>query len=768
MKRSAATLLLLIAAAVAFAATVSRPHQSVGLVLSGGGAKGIAHIGVIQALEENDISIDYVAGTSMGAIVGSLYAMGYTPAEMMDLITSRDFGYWSTGTIDPSLAYYFDKAPESPAMFSFNIGHADSTAAVPASLISPLPMNLEFMRLFSPYTAACGRDFDRLMVPFRCVASDAVAKRKVVLSGGDLGSSVRASMSFPGVFQPTEIDGRLLYDGGLYDNFPLDVMRSDFAPDIMIGVDVSSSDSGPQTSILAQLETMICAPEPENIPADELVRLRLHLDRFGLLDFSKAREIYRIGYDAAIASIDSIRERVHARTPAAVRAVRRAEFRARVPYLRFDSLHVEGGTRQQNRYIRHLFIRGTDASADTFGIAHTREAYYRTISTGRIRDMRLDARQNDSTQLFGLGVRAFLRNDLQAGVGGYITSSTNSYLFLSGRWSTLSFHSVDAGVRAWLGQSYMAGALDARIYTPTRHAMSLGALAVASRRKYYENATAFFDSRQPVYVITKEYFGRLKWSLAAGRSGAVDIFGGAGNLLGYFYGDNTMESYERGRDRTSYVLWQAGADYSRNTLDSPNFPCTGGEVRARAMAVGGSYEYRRAGSDIIAEKSSPAWLQAELRTRHYISPSRRFSLGLESHTVLSTRKLVGDYNAAVASAAVFSPTPAAADAFRASFRANSFVAAGVVPVFRYNDALSARVGFYGFLPLRAICENADGTARYGRWLRQPQFYGEAAIAYRLPFASVAGWCNYSTGLDCGWNVGISFGIYITAPKFLQI
>lgn len=85
----------------AFAANSAAARQSVGLVLSGGGAKGIAHIGVIQALEENDIPIDYVTGTSMGAIVGSLYAMGFTPADMMELITSREFGYWSTGTIDP-------------------------------------------------------------------------------------------------------------------------------------------------------------------------------------------------------------------------------------------------------------------------------------------------------------------------------------------------------------------------------------------------------------------------------------------------------------------------------------------------------------------------------------------------------------------------------------------------------------------------------------------------------------------------------------------
>ena len=108
-------------------------------------------------------------------------------------------------------------------------------------------------------------------------------------------------------------------------------MRSDFAPDIMIGVNVGSSDKGPQTSIIAQLENLICAPDPADVPADELVGMRIDLDRFGLLDFGKAQEIYRVGYDAAMAHMDSIRSRVTSRTLPAARAMRREQFRARVP-----------------------------------------------------------------------------------------------------------------------------------------------------------------------------------------------------------------------------------------------------------------------------------------------------------------------------------------------------------------------------------------------------------------------------------------------------
>ncbi len=255
-------------------------HQSVGLVLSGGGAKGIAHIGAIKALEENNIPIDYVTGTSMGAIVGALYACGYTPEEMMELITSDYFANISTGRIDPSLEYYFTRQPASPRMFAIPIGNRAKTSADtvfnPQSLINPMPMDFAFMEIFGAYTAQCGGNFDKLMVPFRCVASDVSARRAKVLDSGSLAASVHASMSFPLIFQATRIDGNILYDGGIYDNFPVDVMRKDFAPDIVLGFDVGTPDKGEPNSYLRQLELLVTEHQTKDIPYS--TGMRVHVD----------------------------------------------------------------------------------------------------------------------------------------------------------------------------------------------------------------------------------------------------------------------------------------------------------------------------------------------------------------------------------------------------------------------------------------------------------------------------------------------------------
>ncbi len=736
--------------------------QSVGLVLSGGGSKGIAHIGVIQALEDNDIPIDYITGTSMGAIVGGLYACGYTPDEMLELILSRGFSYWSTGKIDPNLTYYFNREPASPTMLFVPIARKDTASAVPESLKSPLPMNFAIVHHFAAYKAQCGGDLDRLFVPFRCVASDVAGHRKKVLDHGSVGDAIRASMSFPIVFQPTVIDSTTLYDGGIYDNFPVDVMRRTFAPSIMIGVTVNTPTTGPQTSFMDQLENLIIQNNDYSLPSDEGIKMHIDLHQFGLLDFPKARQIYQIGYDHAMAMMDSIKARVKGRMPASTRRLQRAVFKARSPYVRFDRVNVSGGTPRQNEYLRYLFRPA--AGSDTIGIARARDAFYRAISSGKLRDLGAHATCNDSTGLFTLDLKAAVKGSFKVGFGGYITSSTNSYIYLSAGYSSLSFRSLNAGVNAWIGQSTMAGAFNGRIYLHTPLPSAIGVEAVVSRQKYYETEHMFYDDKNPTFIIGHEYFGRVKWSVATGRLGALDIGAGYGSLRTSYFRDNTLDSYDRGRDHSTYDIGQIFVRYTSSTLDDENYPTAGHAYNFTAMGITGRNKLTGSTHDSRNVK----WLQGEVRTRNFFTLCDKFSLGLESDVLLSTRPLPATYSAAISTAPAFTPTPAAGNSFNATFRAYSFGAAGLIPVWRISSSLSARVGAYAFIPVHKIYEIDDtDLPRKGKLLSNPEAFAEAAVTYRFPFASISGYANYATLPGDKWHVGISFGIFILPPSFLR-
>lgn len=766
--RASRCLFLSILLSVLPALLKAQAHQSVGLVLSGGGAKGIAHIGLIQALEDNDIPIDYITGTSMGAIVGGLYACGYTPAEMMELINSDYFGYLSAGKADPAFTYYFSKGSPSPQMFAMSVGGRDSTARSkifnPQSLISPMPMSFGFMQIFSAYGAQCGGNFDRLFVPFRCVASDVAQKRKKVMGAGDLGESIRASMSFPLIFQATEIDGQVLYDGGIYDNFPVGVMQTEFAPSVIIGSDVSAPSDGPANSYFQQLDLLVSRAQSYEVPPEAGIKVRIDVSNFGLLDWDRADAIYRAGYRRGIEMMDSIKTRIPTRADSTARRLRRAVFKSGTPALRFDSVNVEGATKRQNEYIKYLFhpAKGTD----TIGIDRARLAFYRALSSGKMSYLRPRAHvNNDSAGLFTLDLKALVKSNFSVGAGAYITSSNNSYLYLRGGYSSLSFSSVSTDIEAWIGQSYMAGALTGRLDIASALPSALVLNAVASRRKYYEDEELFFRDNEPAFVTAHEYFAKLAWAMAAGRRGCVDIGLGGGKLRNTFYSPGHEGGYREGRHHVDFALGQAYAAYRSSTLDNINYPLSGSSLNASFAAVLGKATCGQAGADGRGTDKHMAWLQLDAHWRNYISLGRHWVLGTEARALLSNRPLPGSYEASVSSAPAYSPTPASTNTFNPALRANSFLAATVVPVYKFNSSLSARFSASVFAPLRGIREGDGGTARFGRCFDSTEFFGELNLVYALPFGNIAGYCNYSSSPG-KFHGGISFGIYLPAPSFL--
>lgn len=749
--------------------------QSVGLVLSGGGAKGIAEIGAIQALEDNDIPIDYIAGTSMGAIVGGLYACGYTPAEMMEMIASKGFGYWSTGTIDPSLTYYFLRQPQTPAFARLNVNlsrtdSADTTPGIlPASLISPLPMNFAFMDLFAAYTAQCSSDFNNLFVPFRCVTSDITAKKKIVCRSGQLSDAIRASMSFPCVFAPIKMNGVYVYDGGLYDNFPVDVMREDFAPDIMIGVDVHASDKGPQPhNIITTIENMAQVKQDYNLPADEGVHVRINVSEFSLLDWGKAKELYDIGYRRTMEMMDTIKSRVTSREPTETRRLRRAVFKSASPYVRFDSVHVTGGTRAQNEYLSHLF---KPEKTDTFGITQARMAYYRALTPGQLRNLMPQADYNSRNGLFTLSLDADVKNNFSVGAGGYLSSSSNSFIFLSADYSSMSFRSTDARLMGWIGQNYMAAEFDGRLYMTSTHPSAFHLEAVFSRHKFYESDKLFYQDNSPAFITTYNAFGRLYYGWALGSKGKIQIGVGGGQERHNFYTSDRGDFSSSDKVRTNTNIAQALLRLEYNTLDNQSYPSAGYCVKTTVIGAIGKYHYR----ELTGQNSGMTcdddarWIQGELKADYYMPLANRFTLGLGADVMLSTRGLLNTYYASLVNAPAYAPTPATLNIFNKRFRANSFVAAGVTPIWMPVKNAQVRLTANVFLPVRRIEQRApDNLApRWGGWFRNPEFVGELDLVYNLPFASVCGYVNYLTYPARNWNVGLSFGLYFTAGKLLR-
>ncbi|MDD3643720.1 MAG: patatin-like phospholipase family protein [Candidatus Krumholzibacteria bacterium] len=236
-----ALLLPALAASPAAGEPPAADRPRIGLALSGGGARGAAHIGVLKVLEEMRIPIDCVAGTSMGSIVGGMYAMGMTPAEIEELVSTID---WSDAFLDDiprDDRSFRRKRDDDSYLVRQRPGISGFTLRFPPGILNGQKIDLLLKRHTMPAREV--RDFDDLGIPYRAVAADIETGEQIVLGGGDLALAIRASMSIPIVFAPREIEGRLLVDGGIACNLPIDVARA-MGADIVIAVDISTPLAG--------------------------------------------------------------------------------------------------------------------------------------------------------------------------------------------------------------------------------------------------------------------------------------------------------------------------------------------------------------------------------------------------------------------------------------------------------------------------------------------------------------------------------------------
>ncbi|WP_277589989.1 patatin-like phospholipase family protein [Pseudomonas chlororaphis] len=302
MRRLLSCLLLCLLPVFLHAAEAPRPK--IGLVLSGGAARGLAHIGVLKALEEQGVKIDAIAGTSMGAVIGGLYASGYKIDELEKLALSID---WQQALSDapprediPFRRKQDDRDFLVKQKLSFR---DDGSLGLPLGVIQGqnLALLLESMLAHASDT----RDFDKLPIPFRAVATDIASGEKVVFRKGHLPRVIRASMSIPAVFAPVEMDGRLLVDGGMTDNIPLDVAR-DMGVDIAIVVDIGTPLRSRQqlatvVDVLNQSITLMTRRNSEEQLATlhkNDVLIQPPLASFGVTDFGRAQEMIDAGYRA--------------------------------------------------------------------------------------------------------------------------------------------------------------------------------------------------------------------------------------------------------------------------------------------------------------------------------------------------------------------------------------------------------------------------------------------------------------------------------------
>lgn len=304
--------LLLLAAAMQAAPAPEAPHPRFGLALSGGGARGIAHVGVLRALEDNGLRPDSIAATSMGAVVGALYASGRRGPELQRIVESFDWERLFSGRPERRFVPVTRRLDEMPSLFSLGFQHWK--VKLPSAALGDYRVNRFLTRHLAEAGFRAGNDFDRLPIPFRAVAAALDNGDRVVLAQGDLPRAVRASMSIPVFFLPVDWNGRLLVDGGVADNLPVGVAREQGA-EVVLAVDVSSPPLTREeyesiTGVANQLSNALTGLQNKRFHQKADFEIRPDLGRHSALNYNDLDLLIARGYAAGLAIVGPLKERL--------------------------------------------------------------------------------------------------------------------------------------------------------------------------------------------------------------------------------------------------------------------------------------------------------------------------------------------------------------------------------------------------------------------------------------------------------------------------
>ena len=717
--------------------------QSVGLVLSGGGARGLIHIGVIRALEERGIPIDYIAGTSMGSIIGGLYAAGYSTEEMEAIFRSNEVELWMNGEVDNRYMYFFKKnQPNSNWLqINFSLDSSFFSPTIPTNLISPKQMDLAFVEIMGAADAASKGDFNRLMVPFRCNATDIGKRKEVVFSNGPLKDAVRASMSFPFVFKPLVLDSCILYDGGMMNNFPTHIMEQEFHPDYTIGVVASQlfSSNPDEENIFSIISSMITEPNRTEgqLAGKGLVLYPPVPQDIGVTDFAKGIDLIETGYRYTLNFIDSIRKDVHRVVPQEAVTRKRENFLQSLPPFCIGSLKINGLSPYQEKIIRPILIK----EDEVVSITEFKKRYSKLMLEEKIESIYPHLSFDSIRQNYRIELDIKKKKPISFKFGGHISTGTYTTLYTQVMYQNLGLQSVSTGVDAYFGRFYnsIVGLLrlDYFLQPPFYQMIKFG----MQRWNHFDaaNRLMLLGQDNGYFLVESNTFFQYNLAFPIRQKSqwktGFTLFSENNN---YFQSRNIAPTDTS--DQNIFRGYKLHAVYEYNTTDFMYFSTQGTHIQIEAAYQTGT-EINIPGNTsqtkLVLGKTH-SWITINGKLASTLKLMNHYRLGLFTHIAVSNQPVFASYTATSLHANTFAPTPESNISYLTQFRNPNFAAIGINNIFTIYKQFQIRMDAYYFQPLLKVEELEDNRVKQRKILLDEfSLLLYAAVAYPTKRGPVA-------------------------------
>ncbi|MBS1979880.1 MAG: patatin-like phospholipase family protein [Bacteroidetes bacterium] len=720
-------------------------QQKVGLVLSGGAAKGIAHVGVLKALEENEIPIDYIVGTSMGGIVGGCYAAGMSPAQIEEIVTSKAFLNWVNGTIEESNRYYYYRKDDDPSFLKLNLS-LDSTLNVlfNSSIASDLALNFAIAEKLAQSSSASKNNFDSLFVPMRVMASDIFTQNQVELSKGSLGDAIRATQTAPFFYTPIRVDGKYLFDGGVYNNFPVDVMQKNFNPDVLIGANVSSKvydqyPYGEDEKLISRslLYMLLDKSDPSRIPPSGIY-IQPNLKKFSSFDFGRARALIDSGYAQTMRQMPEIKLKIRTRITCEEVAIKRNHFNNKLKPLIVNKIVFDGFDTSQKKYLNRFLKNGKRP----LYFSDIQKGYFQLVSDDYFNSVypsfAFDPRSRDYS--FKLTKRPV--NNFQVNFGGVIATRDINNIYLGLNYYSFERFLTHAQLNLSTGDFYKSGQLKVRFDFPFFGQFYVEPEATINNWNFLQGNDIIAKRFSPTVLIRADRKYGMNIGFPVARQLKTFINGAYIANNDQYINTKVISSTDT-LDQLELSGMRFGFGLSFSSLNRKQYASEG-----KALSISGNFfslqEELKPGSTSINKAQTQAnrsWLQAKASIEQYFKKGI-YSSGYLLEGVLSNQPTFTNYFGTIINAPAFNPLQDSRTLLLQNFRAFNYVAGGWRNVFSIRKNLDFRVEAYAFKPLQIIDQGSDQKAKIEQRIEQIYFAGMANVVMHSTVGPISLSVNY--------------------------
>lgn len=721
------------------------------MVLSGGGAKGVSHIGVIRALEENGIPIDYIAGTSMGAIIGGLYASGYSPDDMVRIINSEEFTRWTSGKLDPEYSYFFRKSQPDASWLSFKFKY-DSVlqTQLPTNIVSPVRMDFAFQELFAEAAAASGYDFNNLMVPFRCVAADIHRNKPYILRKGDLGSAIRASMTFPFYFKPIRIDGKLLFDGGMYNNFPSDVALEDFYPDIIIGSKAAGDYEPPEEDDLkSQLSNMLMGETKFNLYCDASVLIEPKLKPVNVIDFSNTKAFIDSGYCAAVRAVPEIRQFVIEIVTKAMHDSIRANFNARKPEIFVNSVQINGLQSGQSLYVANAVLGQVNKKknslyySDRQSLDRIKSGYFKVIGENKLTSAYPTFKYDSISRNYVFIIDAKYEKGLTADFGGCISSGGSNEIFLQLKYSIWRKSATTLRINGSFGRFYNSALAGGRIELPGTHPKYLEAEYTFNQFNYYQTHSFFFIDDSPSFLYENNSYFRFDAGFPVTFRGKFELGATFGRNRADYFQTNTA-TQEDVADRTRFDFYSPYILAEFSTLNRKQYSNQGSRLYTLLQFVSG-LEKHTPGTTSVEQTEYSAYHNyfiIKFQYEQYFRPHKMYKPGLQFEFNVNSLSNFRNYVSTTLYMPVYAPVYEMQTLYQPEYRPTGFTALGFNNIFSLSKNIDFRFDSFLMLPFSKLFTNSSQKVYKTELFPELDYVLSGSFVFNTPIGPLSASVNF--------------------------